>query len=211
MKRSKTGRFGVVRGLMTLIESRASHNAGSTENVVRYAQALGREIQYPQAQMRDLVYGTVLRDVGMLACRSKRSDADRPTQRRRMGRTCVGTRSRVLPSCGRCASAMSAVEVVLHHHEAYNGEGYPMKLRGQGDSARRAHRGGCRVIREDDNGSAISQSAGPRRGAGKPLGRKLGTALRPAHRRRVGARCESRTQHGDWEAMPTSQTICSEY
>lgn len=122
--------LGVVRGLMTLIESRTTHDVDSTENIVRYTQAVAREIHFPDGQMRDLVYGTVLRDVGML-----RVDQNVLSQ---TGQLSPDEWEDVRRHTIEGAAIMrqmrfkdAAVEVVLHHHEAYNGEGYPMKLRGR--------------------------------------------------------------------------------
>jgi HD-GYP domain-containing protein (c-di-GMP phosphodiesterase class II) len=58
--------LGVVRGLVTLIERTSNQDASSTERVVRYTQALAHEVQFPEVSRRDLVYGAVLRDIGML-------------------------------------------------------------------------------------------------------------------------------------------------
>jgi HD-GYP domain-containing protein (c-di-GMP phosphodiesterase class II) len=122
--------LGVVRGLITLIESRNPHDAGSTEQVVHYAQALAREIHYPQDLGRDLMYGAVLRDVGMLRIdqsilgSSGQLSADEWEDVRK--HTIEGA---AIMKQMRFADV--AVEVVLHHHEAYNGEGYPMGLRGR--------------------------------------------------------------------------------
>jgi hypothetical protein len=85
--------LGVVRGLVTLIESRGGYDQGSTERVVRYTQELAREIHFPTQALRDLIYGAAI------------------MRQMRFSET--------------------AIEVVMHHHEAYNGEGYPMGLRGR--------------------------------------------------------------------------------
>lgn len=122
--------LGVVQGLMTLLESRSAFDAGSTESVVRYTQALAREIQYPQAHMRDLVYGTVLRDIGMLRIEQSvlgqtgqlSADEWEDVRRHTIEGAAILRKMRF---------SQVAVDVVMHHHEAYNGEGYPMKLRGR--------------------------------------------------------------------------------
>jgi HD-GYP domain-containing protein (c-di-GMP phosphodiesterase class II) len=122
--------LGVVRGLITLIEGRNPLDAGSTEQVVHYTQALAREIHYPHDLGRDLVYGAVLRDVGMLRIdqsilgSSGQLSADEWEDVRK--HTIEGA---AIMKQMRFADV--ALEVVLHHHEAYNGEGYPMGLRGR--------------------------------------------------------------------------------
>jgi HD-GYP domain-containing protein (c-di-GMP phosphodiesterase class II) len=87
-------------------------------------------LQFPEALRRDLAYGAVLRDVGML----------------RIDPAILHTNGQLTPQQWEMirrhpvdgASIMrqmrfseAAVEVVLHHHEAYNGEGYPAGLRGR--------------------------------------------------------------------------------
>jgi HD-GYP domain-containing protein (c-di-GMP phosphodiesterase class II) len=122
--------LGVVRGLITLIESRNGFDCGSTEQVVRYTQALARELQYPQESLRDLIFGAVLRDVGMLQVSEtllRSADDLSGDQWEAIRRHPVEGASimRQMRFSG------IAVDVVLHHHEAYNGEGYPMNLRGR--------------------------------------------------------------------------------
>jgi HD-GYP domain-containing protein (c-di-GMP phosphodiesterase class II) len=122
--------LGVVRGLITLIEARNGFDCGSTEQVVRYTQALARELQFPADSLRDLVYGAVLRDVGMLKVSESllRSPADlsgdqwESIRRHPQEGASIMRQMRFNPL---------AVDVVLHHHEAYNGEGYPLGLRGR--------------------------------------------------------------------------------
>jgi len=76
------------------------------------------------------VYGAVLRDVGMLRIdqailgSSGQLSADEWEDVRK--HTLEGA-----TIMRQMRFSEAAVEVVLHHHEAYNGEGYPMGLRGR--------------------------------------------------------------------------------
>ena len=122
--------LGVVRGLVRLIEGCSGQDAGATERVVRYTQALAKEVQFPEESWRDLAYGAVLRDIGML-----RID---PEILRSSGQLTAEQWETVRRHPLEGAAIMRqmrfgevAVEVVLHHHEAYNGEGYPAGLRGR--------------------------------------------------------------------------------
>lgn len=122
--------LGVVRGLITLIEARNGFDCGSTERVVRYTQALARELQFPADSVRDLVYGAVLRDVGMLKVSESMlrsalelsADQWESIRRHPQEGASIMRQMRFDPV---------AIDVVLHHHESYNGEGYPMGLRGR--------------------------------------------------------------------------------
>jgi len=122
--------LGVVRGLITLIESRNGFDGGSTEHVVRYTQALGRELAYPAESVRDLVYGAVLRDVGMLKVSETllRSAQDLTADQWESIRRHPQEGAAIMRQM---RFNETAIDVALHHHEAYNGEGYPMGLRGR--------------------------------------------------------------------------------
>ncbi|MGH6953577.1 MAG: STAS domain-containing protein, partial [Alphaproteobacteria bacterium] len=58
--------LGLVRGMMALIESRDTYAKGSTERVVRYVTAAARLLDYPKDLLKSLIYGAVLRDIGMI-------------------------------------------------------------------------------------------------------------------------------------------------
>jgi HD-GYP domain-containing protein (c-di-GMP phosphodiesterase class II) len=122
--------LGVVRGLITLIEARNAFDCGSTEQVVRYSQALARELQVPAEQMRDLIFGAVLRDVGMLKISESllRSSADLTADQWETIRQHPQEGAAIMRQM---RFGTAALDVVLHHHETYNGEGYPMGLRGR--------------------------------------------------------------------------------
>jgi HD-GYP domain-containing protein (c-di-GMP phosphodiesterase class II) len=170
--------LGVVRGLITLIEARNGFDCGSTEQVVRYSQALARELQFPADAVRDLIYGAVLRDVGMLQVSESllRSPTDltgdqwESIRRHPQEGASIMRQMRFDPV---------AVDVVLHHHEAYNGEGYPMGLRG------RAIPLGARIVAVAESYVKMTLDRPYRKaarqggGAGEPGG-ELGPALRPA-------------------------------
>lgn len=122
--------LGVVRGLVTLIEKCSGQDAGATERVVRTVQALAQEIQFPENMLRELAYGAVLRDIGML-----RID---PAILRSSGQLTSDQWEIVRRHTIEGAAIMRqmrfgdvAVDIVMHHHEAYNGEGYPSGLRGR--------------------------------------------------------------------------------
>ena len=122
--------LGVVRGLVTLIERNNNQEAGSTERVVRYTQALAHEVQFPEDARRDLVYGAVLRDIGMLRIDPAilRSSGQLTTEQWEIVRRHTLEGAQIMRQM---RFGDIAIDVVLHHHEAYNGEGYPTGLRGR--------------------------------------------------------------------------------
>jgi HD-GYP domain-containing protein (c-di-GMP phosphodiesterase class II) len=90
---------------------------------------VARRIAYPPDQIRDLVYGTVLRDIGMieisdLVLRSPRSLS--PEEWRLIKQHPL-TGVEILAAMN---FSSTITDVVLYHHERFNGEGYPHGLRG---------------------------------------------------------------------------------
>ncbi len=121
--------LGIVKTLISLIEENTMLK-GTSEIVSRYVGMLAKNMDYPEENFKDLIYGTVLRDMGMvkvseLIVRSprelskdewqiiKRHPEDGAEMLRRM------------------KFNSHVVDVVLSHHERFNGEGYPRGLRGK--------------------------------------------------------------------------------
>ena len=76
----------------------------------------------------------------------------------------------------------SGAEIVLHHHEAFDGSGYPGGLAGEAIPARRARGRGRRRLRCDDLRPALSPGAVGRRG-GRALPHRCGPAVGPGRGR----------------------------
>ncbi len=122
--------IGVIRTLVSLIEQR--HQAGSsvTERVSGLVAEVAREMSFPTEKMRDLVYGTVLRDIGMipisdLVLRSPRKLTENEWKQVK------GHPETGVELLGPLQLPPTIHEVVLCHHERFNGEGYPRGLQGR--------------------------------------------------------------------------------
>jgi HD-GYP domain-containing protein (c-di-GMP phosphodiesterase class II) len=122
--------IGVIRTLVSLIEQR--HQAGSsvTERVSSLVAEVAREMSFPSEKMRDLVYGTVLRDIGMipisdLVLRSPRKLTENEWKQIK------GHPETGVELLGPLQLPPTVQEVVLCHHERFNGEGYPRGQQGR--------------------------------------------------------------------------------
>jgi HD-GYP domain-containing protein (c-di-GMP phosphodiesterase class II) len=87
-------------------------------------------MHYAVEHMRDLMYGTVLRDIGMI----KVSDLIVRSPRELMPEEWDIIKRH--PSDGAVMLrdmkfSDHAIQIVIHHHERYNGEGYPRGTQGQ--------------------------------------------------------------------------------
>ena len=121
--------LGVVQTLISLIEENTLAR-GNTSLVSNYVFALAMRLHYPQEHMRDLMYGTVLRDIGMI----KVSDLIVRSPRELMPEEWEIIKQHPVDGA-RMLSTMKfsdhVIGVVLHHHERFNGEGYPNGTQGQ--------------------------------------------------------------------------------
>ena len=121
--------LGIVKTLISLIEENTLLK-GSSEIVSRYVGMLAKNMDYPEEHFKDLIYGTVLRDMGMI----KVSDLIL-----RSPRELTKEEWEIImrhPEDGaemlrRMRFNDHVVDVVRAHHERFNGEGYPMGLRGK--------------------------------------------------------------------------------
>jgi HD-GYP domain-containing protein (c-di-GMP phosphodiesterase class II) len=121
--------LGVVKTLIALIEENTL-GRGKTQMVTNYIYALARRIHYPEEHMRDFMYGTVLRDIGMI----KVSDLIVRSPRELMPEEWEIIKRHPIDGCEmlrRMNFSEHAVNVVLCHHERFNGEGYPHGFQGQ--------------------------------------------------------------------------------
>jgi HD-GYP domain-containing protein (c-di-GMP phosphodiesterase class II) len=121
--------LGVVQTLMSLIEENTLAR-GNTNLITNYAHIVAQRMHYPVEHLRDLMYGTVLRDIGMI----KVSDLIVRSPRELMPEEWEIIKRH--PSDGAVMLrdmrfSEHAIQIVLHHHERFNGEGYPRGTQGQ--------------------------------------------------------------------------------
>lgn len=122
--------LGLVRGMMALIESRDGYAKGSTERVVRYVSAVARLLDYPKEQIKALVYGAVLRDLGMITVSNLilKNPAHLSEEEWALIKQHPIRGSQILEEMD---FPKEVIAVVLNHHERWGGEGYPYGTRGQ--------------------------------------------------------------------------------
>ncbi len=122
--------LGVARTFVSLIEKRNGQiDRASTELVTYYVGKIAQAMSFPPERYRDLLYGAVLRDIGMieisdLVLRSPRSLTH---EEWRLIKQHPASGMEILGSMG---FNIDITGIVLHHHERFNGEGYPHGLRG---------------------------------------------------------------------------------
>jgi HD-GYP domain-containing protein (c-di-GMP phosphodiesterase class II) len=119
----------LLRALSSAMDSRDHETADHTNRVTRYAVRLGQEMKLSQEQLLDLERGALLHDIGKIGVpdgillKPGRLDANEM----RLMRAHVehgDAMLREIPFLG------AARFVVRHHHERFDGRGYPASLAG---------------------------------------------------------------------------------
>jgi HD-GYP domain-containing protein (c-di-GMP phosphodiesterase class II) len=122
--------LGLVRGMMALLESRDPFARGGTERVVRYVTAMARLLHYPREQVKSLIYGAVLRDIGMITVSGLivKNPAHLSEEEWAMIKQHPVRGAQILEEM---TFPRDVLDVVRNHHERWGGEGYPNGIRGQ--------------------------------------------------------------------------------
>jgi hypothetical protein len=120
----------VSRTLVTLIERRLGQDSSpETDVVAEYVARLAQRMNVDRKELSGILYGTIMRDVGMieisdLVLKSPRKLS--PEEWKLVQRHPIAG-AEILKGMGFTETASDVVE---HHHERFNGEGYPRGLRG---------------------------------------------------------------------------------
>jgi len=121
--------LGLVQTLIALIEENTLAR-GNTNLISNYVYGLAQRLHYAEEHVRDLMYGTVLRDIGMI----KVSDLIVRSPRELMPEEWEIIKRHPIDGADmlrRMRFSEHAVGVVRSHHERFNGEGYPDGIQGQ--------------------------------------------------------------------------------
>jgi putative two-component system response regulator len=119
-----------MRALANAIEARDRYTRGHVERVSAYAQALAAELGWNPDQRDALEFGAILHDIGKIAIRetvltkpAALSDEEWDDMRQH---PVVG--AHMIQDIPYLASAS---QMILYHHERWDGQGYPQGLKGE--------------------------------------------------------------------------------
>lgn len=122
--------YEMVSALIAGMESKDGYTRGHSARVANYAYQVGRALGLPPARLSNLRYGALLHDVGKLAV-----DAQILNKRTALTDEELGVLSRH-PVIGyrivsSCHFLKDAAGFIRHHHERWDGTGYPDRLKGE--------------------------------------------------------------------------------
>jgi putative two-component system response regulator len=119
----------IIMAFAVMIESRAGYTEGHCHRVANHATALGRRIGLGQDELQVLYRGGFLHDIGMLAIPDSVLRRQGPLEPEEFelvkSHTVIGDRL-----CAHLRSLKAVRPIVRHHHERFDGSGYPDGLVG---------------------------------------------------------------------------------
>ncbi len=123
--------FGVVRALASAIDAKDQYTRGHSERVARVAVCLGRQLRLGADELSNLYLAGLLHDVGKIGVGDevlKKAGSLTDCEYQHVT-THVEIGVSILRELKRLRHVLPGVR---HHHERYDGRGYPDKLSGEG-------------------------------------------------------------------------------
>lgn len=124
----RTGYLNTIRALAAVIDAKDLYTHGHSEKVMEYAVAIAREMHLSEEEIRVIQYASFLHDLGKISIstnilqkpgRLTAEEFASITEHPRLGSGIVE----------QVSFLKNLAPIILHHHEHYNGKGYPSGLK----------------------------------------------------------------------------------
>ncbi len=166
LRRSYTA---TVRALSNAVEFRDAYTGKHAERVAAYGLEIAGRLDLPMTERPDIEFGFLLHDIGKVAIPDSilhKPDALTESERRLMAQhPLIG--AQIIRDIG---FLKGAAEIVRHHHERWDGEGYPDGLAGEDIPL------AARVFAVADVFDALTTERPYRRASSLPVAREMITA-----------------------------------
>jgi hypothetical protein len=123
--------FGVIRALTAAIDAKDPYTSGHSERVARIAVRIAEQLAMPAPRRSDLYLAGLLHDVGKIGIRDGVLNKPGPLSddEFRAIQSHVEIGVNILKDLNKLSHILPGVR---HHHESYDGSGYPDRLSGEG-------------------------------------------------------------------------------
>jgi putative nucleotidyltransferase with HDIG domain len=122
--------IGTAQALSDAIEAKDAYTAGHTRRVLFYSTAMGKQLGLGLPDMENLRLSALLHDIGKIGVDDlilrKPGRLDETEQKRMEQHTLIGPK--ILENIKQMHSVIPGIR---HHHEEYDGTGYPLGLKGE--------------------------------------------------------------------------------
>jgi putative nucleotidyltransferase with HDIG domain len=130
LKQLQVTYVSTLKSLISVIEAKDAYTKGHTERVASYSVAIANRMQLPEALRRRITFGALLHDIGKLGVMEhilhKEGKLEDDEWRVLQSHPEIGARI-----VDKMEFLTGTSEIVKHHHENWNGSGYPDGLVGQ--------------------------------------------------------------------------------
>lgn len=119
-----------IRSLAAAIDARDPYTRGHSERVTRYSRIIARQLKLAPDQVRNVEIGALLHDVGKIGIEDRilRKPASLTPEEFEIMKTHPEKGGQIMEPI---SFLRDATEVIIHHHERWDGQGYPSGLRGE--------------------------------------------------------------------------------
>jgi putative nucleotidyltransferase with HDIG domain len=115
--------------LAAAIEAKDIYTRGHSERVARYAVVIAKELNLPQDQIETIQYAALLHDIGKIGIGE--NILNKPDKLSESEYTRIREHPVMGASIVERVNFLSEIsELILYHHERYDGSGYPKGLKG---------------------------------------------------------------------------------
>jgi putative nucleotidyltransferase with HDIG domain len=119
-----------LRSLIQILEAKDPYTKGHTERVASYSMALANRLELPPDDLRRILFGSLLHDVGKMGLRDDIINKPGPLTPDEW------VQMKLHPVVGaqiveKMEFLTGAIDIVRHHHESWDGKGYPDGLPGE--------------------------------------------------------------------------------
>ena len=119
-----------IRALAAAIDTKDPHTKGHSERVTQTSIALARELNLPEGEINNIEYAALLHDIGKIGIDERilgKNDGLTSEEFKRIKEHTIMGANIIRP----VEFLKDSYKTVYHHHERYNGKGYPDGLKGE--------------------------------------------------------------------------------
>jgi len=126
---AKKNYYNMVKTLTAALEAKDKYTEGHSHRVEEYAEMIARKMHYHPSEIEDIKVAALLHDIGKIGIDEK--ILNKPGPLTPGEREAIMTHPQISASILKNVKLNDAVrEAILHHHERYDGGGYPDHTKG---------------------------------------------------------------------------------
>jgi putative nucleotidyltransferase with HDIG domain len=127
----QTTYVSTLRSLISIIEAKDPYTKGHTERVAAYSMAIANRLDFDEETLRTVLFGALLHDIGKMGVLDEiiRKPGPLTPEEWELMRAHPVVGAQIVE---KMEFLTGTIDIVRHHHESWNGKGYPDGLSGTG-------------------------------------------------------------------------------